>query len=691
MAGRLANSLLKERMNMEGSTSIVVSRSLGGNSSAANGNSNSNNATNTSGSSQNLKSLGFIINDGTGVAMKRVKLEKPDDEQVQTSVFLCGPDGTLGVAMKRIKLEKPDDEHVQTSVFLCGPDGTLVPAEVVSEPIETNVSASSLVTTPENTRTIISSGQNKVGVGNQPIVMRINTLGDIELDNTVLTAAARGQSVIIKDEQSTVISGSQVKKPGLDDLPEEVQLDVRVPANEVEVKNFEINQSWCNTREDKIILKSRGQNWRQGMWSKEEVDLLKRNIESYCQDRGVGDPSSIIFQMSKEERKGFYRVVAQGINRPLFSIYRRVIRMYDQNNHMGRYSEEEVEQLRELRRKHSNNWQAIAAHMGRSAASVKDRCRLLKEHCNKGAWKAEEEDRLAAAVYDLASALPGEQVTAGISWGEVATRVGTRSEKQCRTKWLNYLNWKKNSGVEWCKADDIQLICRLSICGAKEEAQVDWTSLAKGWAACRSPHWLRGKWWSLKRQRFAQTQSEHSLLEMCRLLYNNQPMSLLQSTLVEVPASDTGSVPGIGNQTLDLKGEAALNGLVKLCVPASEFGDIVNAEDEEDVSNRLGVMLHSAVFVTNPPLPHAAAQSVLVKTLAEEETTGLNMVAPNNVGVGQEPLLGPGLESKECDILGESDASQMILNDPILSECGEPLDGEETLEGSNEGRDIAIV
>lgn len=60
--------------------------------------------------------------------------------------------------------------------------------------------------------------------------------------------------------------------------------------------------------------------------------------------------------------------------------------------------------------KHGNNWQAIAAHLGRSAASVKDRCRLLNERCNRGTWSTDEEDRLAAAVYDLAQVLPGEQV-----------------------------------------------------------------------------------------------------------------------------------------------------------------------------------------------------------------------------------------------------------------------------------------
>lgn len=85
-------------------------------------------------------------------------------------------------------------------------------------------------------------------------------------------------------------------------------------------------------------------------------------------------------------------------------------RLYDNRNHIGKYTSDEVTKLRELRMKHGNNWQAIAAHLGRSAASVKDRCRLLNENCNRGVWSPEEEDRLAEVVYNLASALPGEQV-----------------------------------------------------------------------------------------------------------------------------------------------------------------------------------------------------------------------------------------------------------------------------------------
>lgn len=66
------------------------------------------------------------------------------------------------------------------------------------------------------------------------------------------------------------------------------------------------------------------------------------------QKRGINDPADIIFHMSKDDRKDFYRSVAKGIERPLFSVYRRVIRMYDEKNYQGKYSTEELAQLQEL-------------------------------------------------------------------------------------------------------------------------------------------------------------------------------------------------------------------------------------------------------------------------------------------------------------------------------------------------------
>ncbi|XP_034433629.1 cyclin-D-binding Myb-like transcription factor 1 isoform X1 [Hippoglossus hippoglossus] len=261
-----------------------------------------------------------------------------------------------------------------------------------------------------------------------------------------------------------------------------------------------VSQAWFTTKEDKDTLANKGHKWKQGMWSKEEIDLLMSNIDRYVKDRGIEDPAEIIFEMSKEERKDFYRSVALGLNRPLFAVYRRVLRMYDNRNHVGKYTPDEIEKLKSLRQKHGNDWATIGAALGRSASSVKDRCRLMKDTCNTGKWSEEEERRLAEVVYEMAGVTPGSAVTGGVSWASVADQVRTRSEKQCRSKWLNYLNWKHSGGTEWAKEDDLNLVRRISELEVEDENEIKWEDLAGGWSSVRSPQWLRSKWWSIKRQ-----------------------------------------------------------------------------------------------------------------------------------------------------------------------------------------------
>uniref|UniRef100_A0A3Q4AT81 Cyclin-D-binding Myb-like transcription factor 1 n=1 Tax=Mola mola TaxID=94237 RepID=A0A3Q4AT81_MOLML len=261
-----------------------------------------------------------------------------------------------------------------------------------------------------------------------------------------------------------------------------------------------VSQAWFTTKEDKDTLANKGHKWKQGMWSKEEIDILIGNIDRYVKGRGIEEPAEIIFEMSKEERKDFYRSVALGLNRPLFAVYRRVLRMYDNRNHVGKYTPEEIEKLKSLREKHGNDWATIGAALGRSASSVKDRCRLMKDTCNTGKWSEEEERRLADVVYEMAGVSPGSAVTAGVSWATVADRVRTRSEKQCRSKWLNYLNWKHSGGTDWMKEDDLNLIRRISELEVEDENEIKWEDLAGGWSSVRSPQWLRSKWWSIKRQ-----------------------------------------------------------------------------------------------------------------------------------------------------------------------------------------------
>ncbi|KAJ7329498.1 hypothetical protein JRQ81_015672 [Phrynocephalus forsythii] len=303
-----------------------------------------------------------------------------------------------------------------------------------------------------------------------------------------------------------------------------------------------VSQAWFTTKEDKDSLTNKGHKWKQGMWSKEEIDILMSNIERYLKARGIKDATEIIFEMSKDERKDFYRTIAWGLNRPLFAVYRRVLRMYDDRNHVGKYTPDEIEKLKELRIKHGNDWATIGATLGRSASSVKDRCRLMKDTCNTGKWTEEEERRLATVVHELTSTEPGDIVTQGVSWAAVAERVGTRSEKQCRSKWLNYLNWKQSGGTEWTKEDEINLILRIAELEVSDENDINWDLLAEGWSSVRSPQWLRSKWWTIKRQI-----ANHKEVSFPVLIKGLKQLNESQKNTPGHQLSENKSLPGLPN------------------------------------------------------------------------------------------------------------------------------------------------
>ncbi|WAR25655.1 DMTF1-like protein [Mya arenaria] len=340
---------------------------------------------------------------------------------------------------------------------------------------------------------IVSSSGNSFGVGTlellpdeaddgEPALKRYRMQAE-DGQAYILTVAATGE-----DQPSTLLAAEhqyQAKEPNEDFTPEMLPGmggSTKMESGRMkrgQVPKDDVSQSWFTSRDDKNSLHNSGATWKQGQWSKDEVEILQANIAMYCKEHNISDPTVIIFEMSKDDRKQFYRTIAKGLQRPLFSVYRRVTRM--------------------LRMKHANDWASIGQALGRSASSVKDKCRLMRDMCNSGKWLPEEEKRLTQSVYELAGGQPGEDIVHGLSWACIAERVVTRSEKQCRTKWLNYMNWKMKGGKEWTREDDMELIIRVSNLGIDDDSDIDWDTLAKDWQSARSPQWLRGKWWSLKK------------------------------------------------------------------------------------------------------------------------------------------------------------------------------------------------
>ncbi|KAL8618169.1 hypothetical protein ACOMHN_059176 [Nucella lapillus] len=359
-----------------------------------------------------------------------------------------------------------------------------------------------------------------------------------------------------------------------------------------------VNQTWFTTRDDKHAYQKGGHSWKQGQWTRDEIEILQSNINQYCSEQNVLDPKEIIFDMSKDERKDFYRTIARGLQRPLFSVYRRVTRMYDQKNHRGKYSPEEINKLRELRAKHGSDWAAIGNELGRSASSVKDKCRLMKDNCNAGKWYPEEERRLAQAIYDLTGLKPSDSITQGLSWSAVAEEVGTRSEKQCRTKWLNYLNWKQQGGADWTRQDDLSLVEKIHKLEVQNDQDIDWTELSKDWPSVRSPQWLRGKWWSLKRHVPSYQEMDFRVLvdHLLNLLYQDwKTKNGMRGSKADLPSTTTSP------------GEMALQIPVSLQPSGVDGGEDIDSFQAFEVLQQWTPNNSTAFFITQPQLTTSTA------------------------------------------------------------------------------------
>lgn len=264
--------------------------------------------------------------------------------------------------------------------------------------------------------------------------------------------------------------------------------------------------------------------------------------------------------------------------------------MYDNRNHVGKYTDEEINKLKELRQKHGNDWATIGSALGRSASSVKDRCRLMKDTCNTGKWTEEEERRLAEVVHELTGTEAGDVVTQGVSWASVAELVGTRSEKQCRSKWLNYLNWKQSGGTEWTKEDDINLVRRIAELEVEDENEINWDILASGWSSVRSPQWLRSKWWTIKRQ-----VANHKELPFPVLLKGLQDV-------VEAPPSTMNKVVVVGSRSANASPSPVTALQIPVQIPV-QITHVSSSDGSSGTSDSETITLNSGALQTFELLP----------------------------------------------------------------------------------------
>ncbi|XP_054895544.1 transcription termination factor 1-like isoform X2 [Poeciliopsis prolifica] len=247
-------------------------------------------------------------------------------------------------------------------------------------------------------------------------------------------------------------------------------------------------------------FKQEGVPARLGRFSVQENQQIRENISDFLVLTGIGSVEKLLFpQRFVEEQAairrlkkqhGFMERIADGIPRPCHQVYLRALKMFDEKNHMGRFSKEELAALIRFHNLYGNNWKLISQKMDRSVYSLQKRFAALA--VEQGAWTGEEERRLKLAVRERlasragpdGSSLSRNQLSQSLPWGKISQEVGTRSWIQCRGKWFFLLDRRMtfygnvfNRGAEGYEAK-ICLISTLYDMSVDDIADVDWEKVA---------------------------------------------------------------------------------------------------------------------------------------------------------------------------------------------------------------------
>nr|XP_060613119.1 transcription termination factor 1 [Anolis sagrei ordinatus]XP_060613120.1 transcription termination factor 1 [Anolis sagrei ordinatus]XP_060613121.1 transcription termination factor 1 [Anolis sagrei ordinatus]XP_060613122.1 transcription termination factor 1 [Anolis sagrei ordinatus] len=252
-------------------------------------------------------------------------------------------------------------------------------------------------------------------------------------------------------------------------------------------------------------FKKQGIALKFGKFSRGENALLRRNVEAFLEESGIDSAEKLLFTHRFPEEKDalkklkarhlFGLKIAQGIPRPWRLVYYRARKMFDPQNYVGRYSAEELHQIKKYQAQFGNNWKKMSELMGRSSHSLELKYYDMIAEFNTGPWTKEETQKLIGIVkgYLEAKADPAkkegplmlrrENLYKGIPWFRVQEQMGSRWWKQCKEKWLSLITKKmsggklRNHGLESLKFR-IELIERLYDLNVEDVEDIDWEDLS---------------------------------------------------------------------------------------------------------------------------------------------------------------------------------------------------------------------
>jgi hypothetical protein len=157
-----------------------------------------------------------------------------------------------------------------------------------------------------------------------------------------------------------------------------------------------------------------------GSWSAAEKGELESRIKDWAAAHGHSDSLEkedydFLFKrrlkqggrgakLNESERKAFLEISKDFPTRNPKQIYGFATRYYDPNNHKGKWSEEEKEQLADLVELKGEKWTEIGEILERAGASCRDKWRSMRDKYQRGDWTPEELAQLKQLVNEQLAA-----------------------------------------------------------------------------------------------------------------------------------------------------------------------------------------------------------------------------------------------------------------------------------------------
>ncbi|XP_075690658.1 transcription termination factor 1 [Rhinoderma darwinii] len=157
--------------------------------------------------------------------------------------------------------------------------------------------------------------------------------------------------------------------------------------------------------------KKQGIMFRHGRFTVDEDEKIRQNVQTFMSQVGI-DSAELLFHPYKfpnmkksiEQMKrtfNFRHRIGEGLYRTATEVTMRGSKLYERSGISGRYTKEEVQQLKAYHELHGNKWLTIGTLMDRTGFSAQLKVSQLRRELNFGPWSVEETNRLITAVKEF--------------------------------------------------------------------------------------------------------------------------------------------------------------------------------------------------------------------------------------------------------------------------------------------------